>query len=218
MQSYDHFCVFAGGDFSLSNFEQCVDRDNVDGYLAVDRGLEHCLAAGIVPTFLLGDFDSVSSMAINDARVSAVPRQAYPPDKDASDLELALLWLERCAPRKVTLVGISGGRTDHMLFNWQLPLLKDWPFEIDLVDSSVYASVVTPHRSLTIQARPGQQFSILAMNSCYGLNVSGAEYPLQNASLAYGSTRGLSNRVEGHTLDISLENGKCLVMLVNAHS
>lgn len=206
--------VFAGGDFLAGDFAARLPDDGDCGYVAVDRGVEHCLAVGIVPTLLIGDFDSVGTHVLDDKRLASVPRQRYPARKDASDLELALHVLSENPPHRVTLLGISGGRTDHLLFNWLLPVLQDWPFLIDLVDSTVQAFVVTPRRKLVVRARPGQLLSVLALVESQGVSTGGLEYPLENATLHPGSTVGLSNCVAGSAFAVSLTHGKLLVMVV----
>lgn len=214
MRDVDHVWLFAGGNFTVEDISQCSMCADKHAFVAVDRGVEHCLEAGIAPDLIVGDFDSASAAVLADTRLEGVRRLTYPARKNASDLEIALHLLAETPPRKVTMVGISGGRTDHMLFNWQLPILQAWPFEIDLVDSSVHAFVVTPERHLEVNATHGQLLSILAFEACEGVSVSGVEYPLARASLHTGSTLGLSNRVVGNMFNVSLSSGRCLVMLI----
>lgn len=214
MREVDHVWLFAGGNFTVADISQCSLHADKHEFVAVDRGVEHCLEAGITPNLIVGDFDSASAAILADSRLEGVRRLTYPTRKNASDLEIALHLLAETPPRKVTMVGISGGRTDHMLFNWQLPVLQAWPFEIDLIDSTVHAFVVTPERHLQVNATQGQLLSVLAFEDCEGVSVSGVEYPLALASLHAGSTLGLSNQVVGNTFNVSLSSGRCLVMLI----
>lgn len=214
MRQFRHVWVFAGGDFDAEGFASKLPVDGDCGYIAVDRGVEHCLALGIVPTLLIGDFDSASPHVLDDERLASVPRQHFSRRKDASDLELALRILAKDPPHRVTLLGVSGGRTDHLLFNWLLPVLQDWPFLMDLVDATVQAFVVTPRQGLNVQARPGQLLSVLALVESRGVSTDGLEYGLERATLQPGSTIGLSNCVAGTSFAVSLSYGKLLVMLV----
>lgn len=133
--------VFAGGDFSAAHFplSEVADHHLI---VCVDRGVEHCMALGLLPTLLVGDFDSASEPVLTDTRLDDVPRKVYSSDKAASDLELTLDIL--CAEQVdcVVIVGVSGGRTDHMLFNWMLPVLKPWPFSLKLIDETIWCHVL----------------------------------------------------------------------------
>jgi thiamine pyrophosphokinase len=214
MPAYQHVWVFAGGDFCPNDVpESALTNDDV-GYVAVDRGVEHCLTAGVVPSLLIGDFDSANPAILSDPRLEGVPKKSFPISKDASDLELALRLLAEEPPTRVTLVGVSGGRTDHMLFNWLMPVMQDWPFELDIVDSTVHAFVVTPERNLDRYAVNGQLLSLIAPTDCAGVSLSGVEYPLAGANIKSGSTIGLSNRVMGEVFSLTVTQGKLLVLLV----
>lgn len=214
MPAHRHVWVFAGGDFCPNDVPQSALSNDDVGHVAVDRGVEHCLAAGVVPSLLIGDFDSADPVVLSDPRLDCVPKKSFPIRKDASDLELALHLLAEEPPNRVTLVGVSGGRTDHMLFNWLIPVMQDWPFELDIVDSTVHAFVVTPERHLTMTALNGQLLSLVVPIDCAGVTLSGVEYPLSGASIQSGSTIGLSNRVMGEGFNLTVTQGKLLALLV----
>ncbi len=58
-------------------------------WIAVDGGLDHALAAGLEPTHLVGDLDSVTEESLAwAARHAEISR--HPTDKDQTDTELAL--------------------------------------------------------------------------------------------------------------------------------
>ncbi len=204
--------VFAGGDFSPDDIPG-KDQSPDDFHLCVDRGVEHCLQAGLQPGFIIGDFDSVDQGILEDVRLRHVPRQIHPSRKASSDLELALEWLVEDPPDNVILLGISGGRTDHMLFNWSLPLLRDWPFSLQLIDSTTRAYLVTDSDHLNVCAELGQTISLLALSGASGVSTTGLQYELSDATLTPGSTLGLSNIVDVENFTVSLCSGKLLVMV-----
>lgn len=173
------------------------------------------MACGIVPNLLVGDFDSVSGLMLNDERLLHVRRIEYPSKKAHSDLDLALQSLLLEDIQKVTIVGASGGRTDHMLFNWMLPLSSRWPFAIKLIDNTVVAHVVTAAHTLECSAQFNQLVSLIALCDAHGVTTKGLEYPLTNASIQAGSTLGLSNVVNEPAVQISLSTGVVLALLVH---
>ena len=81
----------------------------------IDKGIELCRACGIVPDFLIGDFDSAENSAVDWARKKNIPVEQYPADKDFTDTQLALSRAEEIFGEHVAiLTGAFGGRFDHL--------------------------------------------------------------------------------------------------------
>lgn len=207
--------VFAGGQFNKSDLDGvCIDTSDL--IVGVDHGIEHCLACGLIPDIILGDFDSVEKSTLNNERVKQAEVIGYDARKNFSDLELALLHLEEKSVASVTLFGISGGRTDHHLFNWLLPFHKQWPYSIELVDSTVHAHLVSAQYPLSSRSYCAQTVSLLPMPQATGVCTTGLEYPLTGATLTMGSTRGLSNVATGSAFGVTVKEGQLLVFRVRA--
>lgn len=195
--------------------------DYLDGYsgkagdclIGVDGGIASCLDAGVVPDVLVGDFDSIDSCLLNDERLTSAERYRYPARKNYSDLELALVRASESGAQRVVLSGVSGGRSDHHLFNWLLPLQKRWSFSIELVDATTHAHVVTPQFPCHKASWAGQTISLVPLPLAAGVTTSGLEYPLKQARLDAGSTVGLSNVAMGDFLDVTVTEGRLLVFL-----
>lgn len=208
--------VFADGEFTPPVLDG-IDTDGA-GAVCVDGGLVHCLAAGLAPTLLVGDLDSVPRDLLARDALAALPRLVFPADKDASDLELALRALadEPDTPDEVVVVGVSGGRTDHLLFNWFLPASRPWPFALRLLDTSVDAAVVTAARPLAVAAVVGRTFSLLPLVRASGVTTRGLRYALAGATLETGSTLGLSNVVAAPEVRIEIASGTVLALAARA--
>lgn len=205
--------VLASGDCP-ENLPAEVVPQEFDQVVCVDGGLVHCLAMGWTPTLLIGDFDSTPADLLLRPDVHSVARLSFPPSKDASDLELALDTLEQGGIDEVVILGVSGGRTDHMLFNWLLVARKPWPFSLRLIDDTVDAQYVDAMRPYDVVAMPGTTFSLLAMTTCEAITTQGLEYPLSDAHIALGSTLGLSNVSTGGRVRVSMESGTLLILQV----
>ncbi|NND89958.1 MAG: thiamine diphosphokinase [Granulosicoccus sp.] len=206
--------VFAGGDFFIEHvpFDEMDEHDQI---ICVDGGVAHCLAAGLQPTLLVGDFDSVDSQLLAQESLADVPRRTYPTCKAASDLELALELLTEDPPESVIILGISGGRTDHMLFNWMLPALRHWPFSLMLIDGTTCCRVLQGQDKCEFRALAGTTISLLAQVTAMGVSTSGLQYTLADATLDIGSTRGLSNVVHDELVSVKLDSGTLLVLINN---
>lgn len=203
----------AGGDFHPGTLDAAAigSRDIVIG---VDKGIGYCLSIGIVPDLLMGDFDSIDSMLLEDPRLDGIDKQSFPARKNRSDLDLALQWLRSSHVSHVTLLAISGGRSDHHLLNWLLPLQEEWPFTVELIDATVHAYLVTPHYPVRTVAKPGQVVSLVPMPEALGVTTEGLEYSLHDAELAVGSTLGLSNVASQLSIGVSVSSGRLLLFRV----
>ena len=205
--------VFAAGSFDSACLENVTINDS-DLVIGVDGGIAHCLAVQRVPDVILGDFDSIDPAVLDDERLTNCHRYSYPARKNVSDLELALQYLCNESIDRVVLIAISGGRSDHLLFNWLLPLQQRWPFSIELLDKSVHAHVLTHHASLELATYKGQTISLLPFPWAAGVTTDGLDYPLHDATMSPGSTLGVSNVATANRIKVSVSSGQLLVFKV----
>ena len=208
--------VFTGGEFSSKQLST-VEIQSDDFIVGVDSGVKACLSVGLLPNLLVGDFDSASPQVLADIRLKDVPRLAFSSEKASSDLELALEALATRKPSLVSVFGVSGGRTDHMLFNWHLITRRGWQFNRQIIDDTTHSYVLEGDSEIDIDSSPGTHISLLAMNTCDGVTTTGLYYPLQNATVAVGSTLGLSNVVLSDRFCVKINHGTLLVMVQLAH-
>lgn len=157
--------------------------------IAVDGGLDVCRRLGVRPDLWVGDGDSVTDDALVWAH--GVPRENHPRDKDASDLELAVV-LARSAGDEVVVVGGFGGRLDHLLIN--AAVLAAQPCR--WVGSEARVWFVHPDVT-AIDMEPGQVFSLLPWAGPATVTLDGARWNLRGEVLSPLSSRGLSNEAEG---------------------
>lgn len=215
-----HALVFSGGLFSKSTLQRLDDNARHADVWCADSGVEHAMGSGMLPKVIVGDCDSVSTNALNDAITRGAQLIKHPADKNASDLELTLKELIDAGYTDVTLLATSGGRTDHALFNWLLVLQQDWPYRLTVVDETVSAYLVHADIAFDAQLLPNTIVSLLARESVSGVTATGMKFPLTDARLMGGSTLGLSNEVSGmggepSRVQVSVVTGRLLVCVVH---
>ena len=105
--------VIGGGPLSPFVVSEVDDDATI---IAADSGLDHAVAAGLRPTVLIGDLDSISAHGKMWAYAHEVEIDEYPADKDAhrhragaSPRRLA------STPRDLLVLGATGDRFDHTL-------------------------------------------------------------------------------------------------------
>ncbi len=183
--------------------------------LAADSGLDHAVEAGLAPTVLIGDLDSISAAGRMWAYANGVDIDEHPTDKDATDTELALQSASASERDHLLLLGGPGDRLDHTLGTISAlghPLLAGFAsITAWLGDTQVL--VLHPDRAVAVAAPVGATFSLLALHGpCTGVQVHGGRWPLHDASLSPGDTLGISNEVH-EPLRIGVAGGVLTVVL-----
>ncbi|HEX2783268.1 MAG TPA: thiamine diphosphokinase [Ilumatobacteraceae bacterium] len=186
--------VVIGGGALPSRVVTEVEADAT--VIAADSGLDHAVAAGLKPTVLLGDLDSISAHGKMWAYAHELEIEQYPVDKDATDTDLALRRAASIDASDLLVLGAAGDRFDHTLGTIAAlgnPTLARFA-TIRLLLDDVSIHVIHPGRSIAVDLPPKIPFSLLALHGpCRGVEITGARWPLTDAPLDSWSTRGLSN-------------------------
>lgn len=184
-----------------------------DDLIAADGGAHHALAMGLLPRVVVGDLDSLEPEVVAALVAQGVEMERYPAAKDKTDLELAIERAMRDGADEVVMLGALGGRLDQALANVLLMAHHDWPATIHLVDANEIATVIHGGETMTLQAAPGSTMSLLPLSAeVTGITYTGMLYPLDNATLALGSTRGVSNEVLSQPATVRIATGIALVI------
>ncbi len=204
--------VFANGE--LSDPDSARGRLRAGDFIVgADGGTRHILALGLRPDLVVGDLDSLEAGDRRQLEAWGCDIERYPVDKDATDLELALLAAQQRGANEILLLAALGGRLDQELAN--LLLLASPQFaalSLSLAKGRQTAWIV--RTSLSLAGQPGDTVSTLALSSnVEGLTYdSGLRWPLHDFTLPFGSSRGVSNEMVAGAATISLRAGVLLVV------
>lgn len=169
-----------------------------DHIVAVDRGLDALLGAGLSCNVYVGDADTVSDAgrALVDAATD-FEVERHNPYKDYTDLALALDTIRRRWPgAELYTTCATGGRPDMALS--VLGLLsnyKDAPVWIR--EDETTARILHAGESWTIQGAENKTFSIIAIAPNTKVSEHGLEWELDHAPLGLLADAGISNVVRG---------------------
>ena len=184
-----------------------------DRLIGADGGTLHILALGKRPHTVVGDLDSLPPAIVADLIAQGVAVERHPVVKDQTDLELAIECALRDGASEILLLGALGGRLDQTLANLLILAQRNWPAPIRLAEGSQVAQVVRGGERLVLEDAVGSTFSVIPLSpEVTGITYSGMEYPLHNATLHMGSTRGVSNVVQSSPASVSIEGGMLLVV------
>lgn len=186
-----------------------------DYLIGADGGTRHILALGLRPDAVVGDLDSLEAETVTELAASGVEIERYPVAKNQTDLELAIERGLAAGAADILLLGALGGRLDQTLANLLILAQREWPARLRLAEGDQLAQVLRGGQSLTLHAAPGSTVSAIPLSPAVtGITYNGLEYPLLDATLALGSTRGVSNVVASSPATITIKEGVLLVVCV----
>ena len=188
------FAAAPGGEYS---FFTPLEGDYI---ICADRGYTYARKLGIVPDYLLGDFDS-----IEEPLPEGIPIETFPAEKDEKDLQLAISHALSKGYREIYVLGAIGGRVDHFLGNIGLiRWTKDRGGILSMEDADTYICPV--FGEAVFQKRPNRYFSVLPFYGDAVISVTGTKYTATRAKIAAGDTLGISNEITEDAAKVCCES------------
>lgn len=207
--------ILGGGPEHLLPDLHDYNEENVI-WAGTDRGVFHLLNRGITPKIAFGDFDSVSPEEFTLIENTVAEMKQYKPEKNETDMELALNWALAQNPEAIRLFGATGGRMDNMLANVQLlypPLQTNHPADIYLIDrfNTVFLAGPGVHKLKKKKSETYISFVPLTQHVS-NLTLEGFKYPLKNRHISLGSTLCISNELINDYGTFSFSEGILIVI------
>lgn len=208
--------VFANGDF-VPPPDLDARLAAADLIIAADGGAQHCRALGLRPDVIIGDLDSLDPNMRADWEAQGVNIISHPPEKDQTDLELALLHSKEARAEKITVLGGLGRRWDHSIAN--LLLAAHFQFDgTEILFLHGQQRLLVTKRQLRLPAAVAERVSLLPVGGdAKGVVTHGLKYPLNGETLFFGGSRGVSNVVVSADAEVNLKSGilLCVVSSTN---
>jgi thiamine pyrophosphokinase len=182
-----------------------------DLVLGADAGARHGITLDVTLDAVIGDFDSLLDSARQEIRNAEFI--TYPSEKDETDLELALLYAVQRDADQIVLVGVMGGRLEMSLAN--VLLLAHGSLRARRIEvwHGVQTGWLIKPPGEPVTGRPGDTLSLIPLGgAASGVTTEGLKYPLSDATLAVGTTRGISNQLENKDAHVALTAGLLLAV------
>jgi thiamine pyrophosphokinase len=198
------------------------DRAHLEGaqlVVAADGGTLALERWGVVPQAIVGDLDSLGLERARAYEARGVVVVPYSPEKDGSDLELAIAYAVRAKADDILLLGILGGaRFDHELANTLLIAADGYRGRrLRAVHGDVTVRALHAGEQLDLGGAPGDLVTLLAVRGdAEGVRTQGLRYPLAGETLPFGAARGLSNVVVSAGASVACARGVLLVIETGA--
>ena len=182
--------------------------------IAADGGVDHALALGVVPAVAVGDFDSVDPAGLDRVVLAGGDVRRHPPDKDATDLELALDAALDAGVTRVVVVGGGGGRLDHLVSS---VLVLARPHHVGVTVEAHFddhrVDLVWPGAAVALDGEAGRLVTLLAVGGpATGVTTTGLRYPLDDGVLEPWSSLGVSNEFTGAPASVRIGSGVVVVI------
>lgn len=205
--------VVCGSSVVASPELLCHLAGECDHIVAVDRGLDALLGAGLGCDVYVGDADTVSdeARALVDAAAD-FEVERHNPYKDYTDLALALDTIRRrWLGAEVVATCATGGRPDMAIS--VLGLLAGYKgAPVWIAEDETTARILHGGESWTIVGAEGKTFSIIAIAPNTVVSEHGLEWELDHSSLGLLADTGISNVVR-KTAKIQVHTGTAIAYL-----
>lgn len=200
--------IFANGDLEPGAWLQPY-LAQATRLIAANGGSRHLYQLNQPPDVIIGDLDSLSEEIRTWLQTAATQFIPHPPEKDETDLELALLYAAQFE-QDIFILGALGGRLDQTLANILLlahPALEGR--QVQLVEP--YQRAWLTEAEVVVNGRAGDTLSLIPLGGDVTIErTTGLKWPLQNDVLHFGPARGVSNILVADQAKVWLANGRLL--------
>lgn len=179
-------------------------ESNFEEIIAVDSGIEHLLNLSLNPNTLIGDLDSISKKSLNEVKKNGVKILAFNSNKDQTDFELALNYLEEAEKSKVYIIGGESGEIDHLISIFLLIPSKSFFENIIWLYGD---KKIIFRQKIELNIKKLTKFSIIPLSDLTNLSIDGAEWNLDNKDIQFGETLTLRNSTNEEQLNIRCDKG-----------
>ncbi len=196
-----------------------TDYSNVRKYfikadliICVDGGALHLRKLGIAPHILVGDLDSIAENDYTSLMDKGVAVVKFPAEKDATDTQLAVELAMEKGCQEVILLGATGTRLDHTMANvFLLRILLEAGKKGIIADEHNEIEMI--NKSIQLRREKDLKISLVPVGGkVTGVTTQGLHYPLEDATLEFGTTWGISNEFANETASVVIKDGLLLVI------
>lgn len=206
--------IISGGRIDSELVLTFLKEHQITFLIAADRGIEFLQTAGLVPTHIVGDFDSTGPEALAHFRENKnIEIRTFQPEKDFTDTRIAVELAIELGSGEIWIYGGTGTRLDHVLANVRvltIPARRKIPCY--LVDPHNRIRVLTETIKLSKTEQFGKYVSLFAVGQTVeGLTLEGFKFPLNHYKMTANDSIGVSNEIIGEIAQISFKSGMILM-------
>ena len=207
--------IISGGNIGIDLALGLLKIKRFDHIIGVDGGLKFCYDHKIVPTRIVGDFDTLSPEILTWYKKNTqIEIREYNPVKDATDTQIAVELALSLGSDHVTILGGTGTRLDHVLGNIAIlgqGFVQDR--HIFLLDEHNRIRLIQKECRIKKEEQYGKYVSVVSFcGVARGVSESGVFYPLDHVDLQPFTSLGISNEIVDEEAVITVEDGTLIVI------
>lgn len=176
--------------------------------ICADGGADSAKRLGIVPDFIIGDFDSIKPKTLkffgNKSKIIQINRQ------NDTDVEKCLKFAIKRNYSEIVLLGAIGDRLDHSFCNIGIVLKFFDKIKVRIISDK---SILTPYEgNPEISTVKGETISLYGFNDRTKITSNGLKYPLKQTVLPFGKRESTSNVALRQSVHLKIEGGIIFVI------
>lgn len=205
-------CIVTGGTVTPGFLKKHLEHYSYSILVAVDGALNVVREAGLVPDYIVGDFDTVDEELLSHYDRSRIFR--HQPEKDQTDTELAVDIAIKEGAGEISFLGATGTRLDHSLANlFLLQQLLEYQVHGTVYDE--YNKLYLKNKGFTIRKSEayGDYVSLLPLtDNVTGVTLTGFKYPVTDRIFYRKYTLGVSNEITQEEAAVEFNKGIFIVV------
>jgi thiamine pyrophosphokinase len=206
----NNILIIANGRITNRDFHKQI-IENSDIIICADGGANTAKDMGLIPDYIIGDFDSIDASTINFFKHNRKTKIIKDENQEKTDLELAIKLAESLDPTELLIIGAIGNRIDHTLANI-LSLTQIKPsIKTQIID--YYNTIELVESSIDIVGKRDEIISVIPLTDLIGLTYKGLKWLVKNKNSKFGWF-AISNRLSKNQANIKIKNGKILLIRV----
>ena len=188
--------------------EELDKIDFSDAVILCADGAYSYLKGKIVPSVVLGDFDSCPISSVE----KGIETLVFPPEKDFTDGHLAVKLAVEKGTKIIEIYGAFGGRPDHFYSNLSLLLLaKNLGTKASLIGEGF--TVTLEEGLIEKSVKIGATVSLVPFNcDAHIIFTEGLKYPMREVTLNREHILGISNEAQNDKIKVECK-GELLVFI-----
>lgn len=211
--------ILTGGTISKEFASEYLKHQKFDTVIAVDSGLASVEELNIPVHYIVGDFDSVSHVLLEQYRNKMVDNKSitireYNPIKDATDTQIAIELAIELQAKEIVILGATGTRIDHVLANINLLYLPlNHNIKAYIIDEHNKIYLLNQNTTLLKSQLHGPFISLQPFTEVVTkVTLQGFKYPLVEMDMHIGVSLGVSNEVTRSQANIILQSGILIII------
>ncbi len=213
--------IITGGDVDVDFLKKYYEENEFSLVIAADGGLRAADTLGIVPNYIVGDFDTISPLVLfKYEEMENVKIKRFRPKKDFTDTYIALMTAIEEESFAIHIIGGTGSRLDHTLANIQLLQVA--------LNNGIEAIIVSRNNRIRLLGKKRHDIKIYKGEYKYvslipltdlvtGISTKGLEYNLEERDFYIDNdiSLGVSNEILDKEAEVHIDNGTLILMETN---